>query len=141
MITYKEHTPTPRQFNRMTDRVGWGMRDEGVVATALKNTLYSLCVFDGEKLIGYGRIIGDESIFLYIHDIMVVPQYQGKGVGRGIMENLLKRIDEYRQTNPRIRVYLGADKGKEGFYKKLGFSTRSEADLGPGMIMWPLPKE
>ena len=40
------------------------------------------------------------------------------------------------------RVFrFGADKGKEGFYEKLGFVTRRAADLGPGMIMWPLPQE
>ena len=141
MTEYKEHTPTPGQFNRLTDRVSWGKRDENVVAKALERTLYSLCAFDGEKIVGYGRIIGDETIFLYIQDIMVVPEYQGRGVGTGVMKNLLEKIDEYRKLNPRIRVYLGADKGKEGFYEKLGFSTRREAGLGPGMIMWPLPEE
>lgn len=42
------------------------------------HTLYSLCIYDENKLIGYGRNIGDKTIFLYIQDIMVSPEYQGK---------------------------------------------------------------
>lgn len=44
----------------------------------LNNTLYSLCVYDEDRLIGYRRIIGDKTIFLYIHDVMVIPEHQGK---------------------------------------------------------------
>ena len=33
-----------------------------------------------------------------------------------------------------MRAYLGASKGKEGFYEKLGFVKREDADLGAGMI-------
>ena len=51
---------------------------EKIIKQALENTLYSLCVCDGDRLIGHGRIIGDKTIFLYIQDIMVIPEYQGK---------------------------------------------------------------
>ena len=36
-ITYRQHTPTARQFNLLTDSVGWGSRDEKVVEKALAN--------------------------------------------------------------------------------------------------------
>ena len=68
---------------------------------------------DDDKLIGYGRIIGDKTIFLYIQDVMVIPEYQNKHIGTGIMKNLLKKINEYKKINPNIRTYLGASKGKE----------------------------
>ena len=132
---YIQKTPTAEEFNNMTEAVGWGRRENGIVEEALKNTIYSLCVYDEDKLIGYGRIIGDKTIFLYIHDIMVIPEYQGKRIGSGIMNQLLEKIEEYKKVNPNIRTYLGASKGKEEFYKKFGFKTREEADLGEGMIL------
>ena len=136
MIKYIEKTPPADEFNFLTDSVGWGKRENSIVETALKNTLYSLCVYDDEKLIGYGRIIGDKTIFLYIQDIMVIPEYQNKHIGTGIMKNLLDKVNEYKKINPTIRTYLGASKGKEHCYDKFGFISRPNDDLGPGMILY-----
>ena len=136
MITYKEFTPTATQFNMLTNSVGWGTRDEKVVEKALANSLYCLGAFDDDKLIGFARIIGDETIFLYIQDVMVMPEYQGQKVGTRIMEKLIEKIDQYKTVNKGIRTYLGASVGKEDFYKRFGFETRADADLGPGMVLF-----
>lgn len=135
-IIYKEHVPTPEEFNNLTEAVDWGTRENKIIEEALKNTLYSLCVYDENKLIGYGRIIGDKTIFLYIQDIMVIPEYQGKKIGTGIMNKLIEKINEYKKVNPKIRTYLGATKGKENFYEKFGFISRPNEDLGAGMILY-----
>lgn len=136
MIKYIEKTPSAEEFNYLTNYVDWGTRENTIVKEALRNTLYSLCVYDDNKLIGYGRIIGDKTIFLYIQDIMVIPEYQNKHIGTGIMENLLTQINEYKKINPNIRTYLGASKGKESFYEKFGFISRPNEDLGSGMILY-----
>lgn len=135
-INYIEKTPTPDDFNMLTESVGWGKRESNIVEEALRNTLYSLCVYDENRLIGYGRIIGDKTIFLYIQDIMVIPEYQGKQIGTGIMNKLLEQVDRYKKVNPNIRTYLGASKGKEGFYEKFGFISRPNDKLGAGMILY-----
>ena len=67
---------------------------------------------------------------------MVIPEYQGENIGTGIMKELLKQIDKYKKVNPNIRTYLGAAKGKEGFYEKFGFIRRPNEDLGAGMILY-----
>lgn len=135
-IKYIEKTPIATEFNMLTKLVGWGTRENNIVEEALKNTLYSLCVYDVDKLIGYGRIIGDKTIFLYIQDIMVIPEYQGKKIGTGIMNKLIEKINEYKKINPEIRTYLGASKGKEHFYEKFGFVSRPNKELGAGMILY-----
>lgn len=136
MIAYKEHTPTPAEFNSLSDAVGCGTKDSEVLQEALKNTLYSLCVYDDNKLIGYGRIIGDKTIFLYVHNVMVLPKYQNQHIGSQIVTLLLEQVDVYRQVNPDIRTYICAAKGKESFYEKFGFITRPNDDLGAGMILY-----
>lgn len=135
-VNYKERIPTVEEFNMLTESVGWGTRKNNIIEEALKNTLYSLCAYDGEKLIGYGRIIGDKTIFLYIQDIMVVPEYQGKRIGTGIMNEILEQIDKYKNVNPYIRTYLGASKGKESFYEKFGFVSRPNEELGAEMVLY-----
>ncbi len=135
-IKYIEKTPIATEFNMLTKLVGWGTRENNIVEEALKNTLYSLCVYDVDKLIGYGRIIGDKTIFLYIQDIIVIPEYQGKKIGTGIMNKLIEKINEYKKINSEIRTYLGASKGKEHFYEKFGFVSRPNEELGAGMILY-----
>ncbi len=100
-----------------------------------QTTLYSLCVYDGDKLIGYGRIIADKTIFLYIQDIMVNSEYQGKQIGTGLRNKLLEWIKEYNKVNPDIRTYLGASIEKESFYEKLEFISRPNEELGAEVIL------
>lgn len=136
MIRIDENKISIDNFNYLTAKVGWGIRDNNIVNEALNHTLYSVSIYDDNKIVGYGRIIGDKTIFLYIQDIMVIPEYQGKKIGTMIMNSLLNKVNEYKKINPNIRTYLGASQGKEGFYKKFGFKTRSSVDLGEGMVLF-----
>ena len=135
MILIKENVNSIEEFNYLYDAVGWGSYDEKVSEKALANTMYSVSVYDDDKIIGYGRIIGDGICFLYIHDVMVIPKYQNKKVGSQIMNKLLEKVNQIKIENPYVRVYLGASKGKEKFYERFGFITREDANLGSGMIL------
>lgn len=136
MINIKNDKISASDFNYLIDKVGWGTRDVNIIEEALNNTLYSVSIYDDNKIIGYGRIIGDKTIFLYIQDIMVIPEYQGNKIGTKIMTVLLNKVEEYKKVNPNIRTYLGASKGKEAFYEKFGFKTRLSVDLGEGMVLF-----
>ena len=135
MINIKENIKNVEEFNLLYDAVGWGAYDEKITQKALDNTFYSVSVYDDNKIVGYGRMIGDAICFLYIQDIMVKPEYQGNKIGTMIMNKLLEKINEIEKENPDLRVYLGASKHKEKFYEKFGFVKRIDADLGYGMIL------
>ena len=135
MIKIKENNKNVEEFNKLYDSVGWGAYNKEISNKALDNTFYSVSIYDDDKIIGYGRLIGDTICFIYIHDIMVVPEYQAKGIGTLIMNKLLEKIEEIKKENPSLRVYLGASKNKEDFYKKFGFIERTDAGLGAGMIL------
>ena len=134
-MTIKENINNVDEFNMLYDAVGWEAYDYDITKQALDNTFYSVSIYDKNKIIGYGRLIGDTICFMYIHDVMVLPEYQGQKIGTQIMNKLLDKIKEIQKENPDIRVYLGASQGKEEFYKKFGFVERSEANLGAGMIL------
>lgn len=134
MIRIKENINNVEEFNLLYDLVGWGAYDKEISKKALNNTYYSISIYDDNKIIGYGRLIGDSICFMYIHDVMVVPEYQNKKIGTKIMNQLIEKIEAIKKENPDMRVYLGASKGKEDFYKKFGFIERKDAGLGAGMI-------
>ncbi len=135
MIEIKENVNNVEEFNKLYDAVGWGAYEYDISKKALDNTYYSVSVYDDSNIIGYGRLIGDTICFMYIHDVMVIPEYQNKKIGTMIMTKLLEKIEEIKKENKDVRVYLGASKNKEGFYEKFGFETRKDADLGEGMIL------
>lgn len=135
MIVIKENINNVDEFNMLYDAVGWGHYDYDISKKALDNTFYSVTVYDDNKAIGFGRIIGDTIVFLYIQDIMVLPEYQNKKIGTLIMNKLLEKVKEVKNDNEDLRVYLGASKNRESFYEKFGFISRRDADLGDGMIL------
>lgn len=92
MIHVRENIKSVEEFNFLYDAVGWGHYEENISKKALENTIYSVSVYDDDKIIGYGRIIGDGICFLYIHDVMVIPEYQSKNVGTMIMEKLVEKV-------------------------------------------------
>lgn len=131
----KENINNVEEFNLLYDAVGWGAYDDNITKQALDNTYYSVSIYDEDKIIGYGRLIGDTICFMYIHDVMVLPEYQNKKIGTLIMNKLINKVKELKKINPDMRVYLGASLGKEDFYKHFGFIDRKDADLGAGMIL------
>ena len=135
MISIKENDNNVNDFNLLYDLIGWGAYDKKITEKALDNTFYSISIYDDDKIIGYGRLIGDTICFLYIQDIMVRPEYQGNKIGTLIMNKLLEKINEIKKENPNLKVYLGASKNKEKFYEKFGFVKRIDVDLGYGMIL------
>ena len=134
-IEYIQKKPSPKEYNNLIKSVGWGTWDEEIIEEALEHTLYSVCAYDGNKIVGMGRIIGDKTIFLYLHSIAVHPDYQGHKIGTSIIKKLLEQVEKYKKVNPEIRTYLGAAKGKEEFYEKFGFVRRPNDKVGAGMIL------
>ena len=134
-INIKENNKNVQEFNLLYDTVGWGAYDESISKRALDNTFYSVSVYDEDKIIGYGRLLGDGICFMYIQDVMVIPEYQSRKIGTMIMNKLLEKIHELKRENPNLRAYLGATKNKENFYEKFGFVKRIDANLGYGMIL------
>ena len=69
-------------------------------------------------------------------EAIVVPKYQGNGLGRVIMEHVMDFIHEQLKPGYRFMVSLCSAKGKEEFYKKFGFIVKPNDDVGPGMHQW-----
>ncbi|MBK8969417.1 MAG: GNAT family N-acetyltransferase [Lewinellaceae bacterium] len=98
-----------------------GLSDKTVKAaeTGLKNSVYSVMAKQAGKVIAMGRIVGDGGCFCQIVDICVHPEHQGMGIGKMIMENLVRFI---RRALPEsCFISLIADGNAAFLYEKFGF--------------------
>ena len=123
--------PTPAQWMALRESVGWASFPEDIVLKSLDATPFCVCAFDGDDLIGMGRVLGDGVFTFYIGNVMVRPEYQGEGVGSAIMDKIMEHVDEC--AVPGAIASLLSIKGKEDFYTRFGFSSRPDETRGAGM--------
>jgi len=75
------------------------------------------------------RMIGDLGLNYYIKDVVVKPEYQHKGIGRMMINELLKFADKNGINGTGIYIELCAMPDKMPFYQKLGFSSNEAQRL------------
>ena len=77
------------------------------------------------RLVGMGRTISDRASDAYIQDLIVHPEFRGKGIGSGMVKELVGRL----QSDGLVWIGLVAEAGTWDFYRRIGF-----ADM-PGSIL------
>jgi ribosomal protein S18 acetylase RimI-like enzyme len=77
-------------------------------------------VWDDNLLIGLGRAISDGILQAALYDVAVLPAYQGQGIGKTIVKELVNHC-------PGCNIILYASPGKEQFYEKLKFRKMKTA--------------
>lgn len=119
MVTITDQKPTMPEVLALYKSVGWSMytRDPARLERALTHSLTVLSAYEGKQLVGLIRAVGDGETILFIQDLLVLPEYQRRGIGKQLIEALLARFPEVRQ-----RVLLTDNDPKtRSFYKAAGF--------------------
>lgn len=123
-------------YLNLRNSVGWKTLTKTQADKAINNSLLTVVAYEDERPIGMGRIVGDGAVICYIQDLIVVPEYQGKGIGQAIIDNLIEYVREIQLPGTQIMLDLMCQIGRESFYKKNGFIARPTDKLGPGMIRY-----
>ncbi|MBU3101043.1 MULTISPECIES: GNAT family N-acetyltransferase [Clostridium] len=116
-ITYS--APSAIEYISLRLKTGMGTKDLSKTEIALKHSLFIVSLWDNDKLIGFGRIVGDQGITYVVSDIMVDPNYQRKGLGKVVM----REIDSYlnKNTDENAYVCLIANKPADKLYYQFDF--------------------
>lgn len=126
----------------LCDKVGWPRRPLSKLAAALRNsymvaTLHLIRKPAGEegaaqkKLIGMARATSDHAFNATIWDVLVDPSYQGQGLGKALIEKLIRALLQKDIGN----ISLFADSQVVEFYRNLGFEPDPEGIKG--MFWYP----
>ena len=96
------------------ERAPLGTKEPEKLRRAFENTHTVVFAYDGEKLVGLGRAISDGEYYSGIFDMVVLPESQGQGIGKMMMDAIHDRI-------PPDTIILFSNIGKEPFYEKCGY--------------------
>ncbi len=127
---------SPEEYNELRKSVDWSELTPAQAERGIAHTTFLAAVRDGGQIIGMGRILFDYGYTAYLGDVIVRPQYQGRGIGKQIVQMLIDQTMAVADEGDRIMFILGAAKGKEPFYEKLGFQIRPNDVSGHGMFQW-----
>jgi predicted N-acetyltransferase YhbS len=96
---------------------GWThASDPKRLRTAIESSSLALVALDDANVVGFARAMSDEAFAVYIADVLVAPERQRQGIGRSLVEAIL---DHYPLQRFHHQV-LVAERGAEGFYRRLG---------------------
>ena len=98
-------------FLAFVNQVWPGDYDAERTQNALSKTM-NITAYDGEKLVGCLRILTDGYYFGTITELLVLPDYQRRGVGSNLLQ--------LAKANTPTMLYFGSQPGAEGFYEKNG---------------------
>ncbi|KAK8682616.1 hypothetical protein V6N13_055000 [Hibiscus sabdariffa] len=130
------------ELQALCDKVGWPRRPLSKLAMALQNSymvaaLHSVRKLPGQegneekKLIGMARATSDHAFNATIWDVLVDPSYQGKGLGKAMVEKMIRTLLQRDIGN----ITLFADSKVVEFYQNLGFEPDPEGIKG--MFWYP----
>lgn len=120
-LTVKHNELTAEEFIELWETV-WGSGPSlEQTKLAMEHTLFRVSVYDNEKVVAMARMIGDMGLNYYIKDVAVRPEYQKKGIGKLLINELLDFVKKNGVSGTDIFVELCAVPDKVPFYEKLGF--------------------
>jgi ribosomal protein S18 acetylase RimI-like enzyme len=109
---------------------GYGKKgDSRAIERAFRSSFRVVTAWHNARLIGAARALSDGVCNSTLFDVGVLPEFQKRGVGRGLMQALMAGLEH-------TRLYLTSTFGNEPFYRKLGFKRHKTA-----MAKYPFKSE
>lgn len=123
------------ELEELCNAVGWSRRPLRKVKKALEHSFLVVSMWEERgtqrRLIGFARATSDHAFNATIWDVVVHPNFQGKGLGKALMKYTIKRLRAEDISN----ITLFADPHVLDFYRSMGFMTDPEGIKG--MFWYP----
>jgi ribosomal protein S18 acetylase RimI-like enzyme len=118
MIYIENDNISAKYIADLRESVGWNRMEQHYSSPLLTSFLHISC-YDGERLVGYADSVSNGLTDAYIQDVMVHPDYQGKGIGTELMKRMIARLKE-RKIYMISCIY--GEPELSSFYKRFGFT-------------------
>ena len=123
-VRYRSTKSLPRAEGlRLYRSVQWSAaRKPDRLVRALRRSHSVVTAWVRGSLVGLGNALSDGSLVVYYPHMLVLPEFQGRGIGRELMKRLMKR---YRGFHQHILI---AEATAVSFYRKCGFKRAGKTD-------------
>ena len=132
-IEFKTSIQT-KEFCRLRESVGFQKLTVEQAETVLSNTQILVNAVNDGRTVGVVRVLTDFVTDAYITDVIVSPDFQGKGLGKQLVNEALERLKEHSVEEVKLACSLYANPGKESFYAKFDFQELPNDKYGYGML-------
>ena len=128
-ITYKSIKDLPNeQLYKLFVSVGWA--DESTTTQSMIdnfnkpfiNSTIVISAWDNDLLVGCVRVLSDKMFRSVIYDLALLPEYQGKGIGKELVKKCREQI-------PNSEWLVGTTTERVSFYECIGFKKSSDVFL------------
>lgn len=124
----------PIDFINIRNNLKWNSIQYDLVKRAIDGSMINISVFDQDKCVGIGRIVGDKALKGMLTDIMVMKEYQNKGVGKIIVTSLIKELDNQIKVGESFQLEASPTANNREFYIKCGLKYKPENQ--DGVYLW-----
>jgi ribosomal protein S18 acetylase RimI-like enzyme len=107
-----------KAISRLMAIVGMRERKPSQMRRAVAASSDVVVAYFGDELVGFGRMISDQTYYGTIWDVAVTPEMQGRRIGSRIIAKLLQRARSRKLT----MVGLFTASHNRDFYERLGFT-------------------
>ncbi|MEM9798395.1 MAG: GNAT family N-acetyltransferase [Pseudomonadota bacterium] len=118
-LTWSTAPPRAAEYVALRAATGLGPRSEASARRALPQSLHAVCVRDGDRLVAMGRAVGDGGCFVLLTDMAVAPDWQGRGLGRALLNRLIAWCET--ALPPDCHISLVSSERAAPLYRSAGF--------------------
>jgi GNAT superfamily N-acetyltransferase len=95
-------------------------------ATVERSLAHSLCfaLLDGNRQVGFARVISDHATIAYLGDVFVLPEYRGIGLSKWLIECIVGHPELQG-----LRRWILATRDAHGLYEKFGFTPLKKPEI------------
>ena len=121
-IQYKQTKDfTEKELKDLFLSVNWSSGNyPDKLVIAMRNSSSVFTAWDGEKLVGLINVLDDGIMTVYVHYLLIMPEYQHLGIGKKLVKMVSENYKDY------LRIVLIAYEKEVGFYKHCGFEVGEE---------------
>ena len=114
--------------------VGWTNYLEriGILEEAYANSLCVLGAYDDDRLIGIIRAVGDGQTIVFVQDIIVLSEYQRKGIGTKLLKAVVEKYKDVYQ----MELLTDNTEKTNAFYRSVGFTASDDVGCVAVIRMW-----
>jgi len=125
-------TPDVDEYRALRVAAGLSPKSQEAATLGLPHTVFGVSIRDGRRLVAMGRLIGDRGCFLQVVDIAVLPAWQGRGLGKVVMQQL----DQWLAAHA-VGAYVSliADGQANRLYAQFGFAETAPRSVGMAKVV------